>query len=129
MNTLSKMSKDQEQWRRAFKSEWDGWWIGHTLREEEDFAREPLEWNLAGSKKVGRPGNRWKKDPGRRVLKAGTQRINQNCNAVFQDMDAGGTTRSTERVLKIKYNEMSEALSRDKYNEWVSRMKQKFIQK
>src|SRR3984885_14406170 len=37
-------------------------WIGHTLcREQNNIAREALEWNLQGQRKVGRPITTWRR--------------------------------------------------------------------
>ena len=36
-------------------------WIGHTLRKDKSIAKEALEWNPDGKRKVGRPATTWRK--------------------------------------------------------------------
>jgi hypothetical protein len=52
------------------KRKWS--WLGHTLRKSEDnVARQALEWNPPGKRKVGRPRQSWKRTLGMEIRETG----------------------------------------------------------
>lgn len=47
-------------------------WIGHTLRKSNDIAKEALDWNPQGRRRIGRPIDTWKRSLKREIVAADT---------------------------------------------------------